>query len=187
MKKNLFGNSGFWRILPVIALAALLPVSCMHVDYVGDQDVDSVSSATKTGQQPATPKGPAPGITARQLYGEALAAYKTGDYKKSSSLFSKFSAKYTGDNLADNALYWKGECFYARNEFFEALRTFETVWEKYPKGNKVPDSLFKAGLCCLRIEDRENALFYLKKALDEYPSHPASAKAGEALSALGTQ
>lgn len=186
MKTESGKNRSLSRIALVAAIAALLPLSCMYVEK-GGEPVSEYAAKPPVENDEGLFKNPSSGKNAGQLYGEALSAYRSGNFEKSSSLFSEFAAQFPSHDLADNAVYWKGECFYARNDSQKALKTFEMIPEKYPKGNKVPDSLLKAGLCCIKTGDRKNALFYLKKVVAEYPSHPASAKAGVALSSLETR
>ncbi len=51
--------------------------------------------------------------------------------------------KFPQSDLADNAQYWIGECFYSQKKFQEAKEGFAAVAEHFPFGNKVPDALYK--------------------------------------------
>ena len=124
---------------------------------------------------------PVMGENADQLYKEALSAYQNGNYGKAAALFSSISENYPGHNLADNALYWTGECFYSQKNYKGAIREFKKVLEKYPDGSKVPDSLLKIGYSYLALGDKANAQSFLKKAVRQYPFTPAGSKAGEML------
>ena len=87
-------------------------------------------------------------------------------------------------DLADNALYWSGECRYARKEYAEAIGLFKQVLEKYPQGSKVPDALLKIGLAYISTGDKKNARVYLKKTVSQYPFTPAGTKAEKKLKQL---
>lgn len=134
---------------------------------------------------------PASGAPARQLtvptesaeaaYNNALSVYKSKNYKKAASLFQSIAENYPGHDLADNALYWTGECFYALKDYKGAIKAFKRVIKSYPDGSKVPDSLLKIGYAYLSLNDPVNARSFLKKVIKQYPFTPAGTKAGEML------
>jgi len=134
---------------------------------------------------------PASGAPARQLtvptesaeaaYNNALAVYKSKNYKKAASVFQSIAENYPGHDLADNALYWTGECFYAVKDYKGAIGAFKKVIKNYPDGSKVPDSLLKIGYAYLALKDPVNARSFLKKVVKQYPFTPAGTKAGEML------
>jgi tol-pal system protein YbgF len=135
--------------------------------------------------QPAVSSGkaaaPVSGENADQLYKKALSVYKDRNYGKAAAIFNSIFENYPGHNLADNALYWTGECFYAQKNYKGAIRAFKKVLKKYPDGSKVPDSLLKIGYSYLALGDKTNAQSFLKKVVKQYPFTPAGSKAGEML------
>ena len=124
---------------------------------------------------------PVSGENADQLYKKALSVYKDRNYGKAAAIFNSIFENYPGHNLADNALYWTGECFYAQKNYKGAIRAFKKVLEKYPGGSKVSDSLLKIGYSYLALGDKTNAQSFLKKVVKQYPFTPAGSKAGEML------
>jgi tol-pal system protein YbgF len=131
------------------------------------------------GSEKAT--APVSGENADQLYKKALSVYKDRNYGKAAAIFNSIFENYPGHNLADNALYWTGECFYAQKNYKGAIRAFKKVLEKYPGGSKVSDSLLKIGYSYLALGDKTNAQSFLKKVVKQYPFTPAGSKAGEML------
>jgi tol-pal system protein YbgF len=121
---------------------------------------------------------------AEALYQEARSLYKKGDFKRALARFSTFAARYPNENLADNALYWAGECRYSLQEYADAVRIFRSILKRYPSGNKVPAALLKIGYSYLALGDRQSGKEYLKKLITSYPFHPAAAKAEERLKQL---
>jgi len=111
------------------------------------------------------------------LYNSALAAYKKMDYNTAVSEFTAFAEKYPEHELADNALYWIGECLYAQKKFSEAVAAFEAVTTRYPEGSKVPDALLKTGYAYLALDDKDNARLFLKKVIRNFPFSQAGSKA----------
>ena len=101
------------------------------------------------------------GENADQMYKKALSVYRSGSYGEAAMLFNLITENYPGHKLADNALYWSGECFYAQKNYNDSIREFKRVLEKYPNGSKVPDSLLKIGYSYLALGDKANAQSFL--------------------------
>ncbi len=70
---------------------------------------------------------------ADRLYKKALSVYKSRNYGKAAAIFNSITENYPDHKLADNALYWTGECFYAQKNYKGAIRAFKKVLEKHPK------------------------------------------------------
>jgi tol-pal system protein YbgF len=117
-------------------------------------------------------------------YTEPILLYKEGrslllkeDFDNAIKLFSEFLKKYPHNDLADNALYWIGECYYAVADFDKAIVTFKKVVDKYPRGMKVPDALLKTAYSYFSLKDKNRAHHYLKLVVEKYPFSEASEKA----------
>ena len=117
-------------------------------------------------------------------YTEPAVLYKKGRslmleerFSKASLLFSEFVNAYPAHRLADNAMYWLGECHYSVGEFNRAADTFLMLVEQYPDGMKVPDALLKAGYSYLAVDDVNRAHHYLKKVVKQFPFTKAGEKA----------
>jgi len=98
------------------------------------------------------------------------------------ALFSDFVKKFPDHNLADNALYWLGECSYTTGDYEKAAEIFKTLIQTYPKGQKIPDALLKTGYSYMSIDDVSQANHYFKKVITRYPFSPAADKAQQKLS-----
>jgi tol-pal system protein YbgF len=110
-------------------------------------------------------------------YDEALKKFYREDYDEAFSMFMSIVDERPNHSLADNALYWAGECLYGKKDYYESAMLFRDLVEKYPEGNKVPDALLKAGLSYLSLSDPENAGYYLNRVIEEYPGTSAASKA----------
>jgi len=98
------------------------------------------------------------------------------------ALFSDFVKKFPGHELADNALYWLGECSYTTGKYEEAAKIFKTLVQKYPTGKKVPDALLKTGYAYMSIDNVSQANHYFKQVITRFPFSPAADKAQNKLS-----
>ncbi|MCK5100341.1 MAG: tol-pal system protein YbgF [Desulfobacteraceae bacterium] len=120
----------------------------------------------------------------KTAYTEPILLYKEGrssllkeEYDIAIKIFTEFLEKYPHNDLADNALYWIGECHYAVTDFKKAIITFKNVVEKYPRGMKVPDALLKTAYSYFSLKDTNRAHHYLKLVVEKYPFSEASEKA----------
>ena len=128
----------------------------------------------------ATVAAPSP----RELYDEAIGKYRNQQYDDALALFQQFADTHPGHDLADNALYWAGECLYSQKNFEAAIPIFKQLIRKYPEGNKKPDALLKTGYAYISLDDNVNAEMYLKNVIRNYPFSDAAEKAKKKLGTL---
>nr|WP_321399440.1 tol-pal system protein YbgF [uncultured Desulfobacter sp.] len=98
------------------------------------------------------------------------------------ALFSEFIKTFPDHKLADNAMYWLGECSYTTGHYEEAAKIFKTLVQTYPKGQKVPDALLKTGYSYISIDDVTQANIYFKQVITRFPFSAAADKAQKKLS-----
>jgi len=91
---------------------------------------------------------------------------------------SVFDADSSGD-LADNALFWIGETYFAAKDYTNAVRYYTRVVNDYSSQNKAPDALFKTAIVQSRTGDLALARRTLQQVIERYPysSSASSAKA----------
>ncbi len=135
--------------------------------------------------------GPAPAPTSlsdlkgpEEMYEYALGLIKVGDTKKGREVLNAFAAKYPDHRLMQNVFYWKGETFYSEKDYESAILSFQDVIDKYPGGEKAPDSMLKQGLSFQALNDRKNARILYELLLSKYPKSQASEKARKKLAEL---
>ena len=119
--------------------------------------------------------------TPAELYKKARNLLLEEDYTNAATLFKKFIAAHPKDSLADNAVYWLGECYYSMREYKKAILIFKNIENQYPKSEKVADAILKTGYSYLSLDDTNRAHHFLKKVIKKYPFSPASEKAQEKL------
>ena len=115
------------------------------------------------------------------MYQKAMSELLAGKYAAAGALFDDVVTNFPKDPLANNALYWAGECQYTQKKYPEALDRFKRLVAEYPEGAKVPDALLKIGFTYFAMGDTAGGTEYLKKVLSLYPFTPAGAKAEERL------
>lgn len=112
-----------------------------------------------------------------QLYQKARNLLLEGDAVNAAQLFKSFATRHPHHSLADNALYWLGECHYTLGQYAQAIEEFQHLIKTYPKAEKVPDALLKIGYSFLSLDDINRAGHYLKLVLKKYPFSLAAEKA----------
>ncbi|MGD9824385.1 tol-pal system protein YbgF [Desulfobacter sp.] len=136
---------------------------------------------------PAKSTQPAPHAPARdedpvKLYNKGRVLLLERNFSKAQTLLSNFVKKFPDHELADNALYWLGECSYTTGDYEKAAEIFKALVLTYPKGPKVPDALLKTGYAYMSMDDVSQANHYFKQVITRYPFSPAADKAQQKLS-----
>ncbi|MDP2798390.1 MAG: tol-pal system protein YbgF [Deltaproteobacteria bacterium] len=106
--------------------------------------------------------------SAKEDYDEAYKLYKESAYRQAIEKFRTFLKEYPDSDLAGNAGYWLGECYYQQERYEEAILEYEKVVREH-KGPKVPAALLKQGLAFHHLGDTKTARFLMEKLLEEYP------------------
>lgn len=117
-------------------------------------------------------------------YRRSYEALRAGKHEEAMQGFREFLHLFSNHDLADNAQYWLGECYYDRKDYASAVREFRRVIERYPSGNKVPDALLKVGYSYLALGSLEAGRQTLGQLLRSYPRHEAAGLAATRLAEL---
>ncbi len=139
----------------------------------------------KTGPTPISAKEkPRTDTESVLLYKKARGLLLEENFKEAGKLFKTYATQHPDAELADNSLYWLGECSYSLREYPKAIQTFKELVDRYPKGRKVPDALLKTAYAYLCLDDADRAHHYLKQVIKRYPFTPAGEKAEQKLKAF---
>jgi tol-pal system protein YbgF len=112
------------------------------------------------------------------VYQTAYNDYLNRNYDLAILAFRNFLNSFPSSNLADNAQYWIGECYYAQKQFDQALVEFEKVLTLYPDGDKSVSALLKKGLTYLETGDVQRGRSVLETLIDTHP-YSSEAKIAE--------
>jgi tol-pal system protein YbgF len=117
-------------------------------------------------------------------YRNGLVLYGKNRWADARAAFQQvFDAEPSGE-LADNALYWIGETYYAAADYPDALRYYMRVTKDFPNENKAPDAMFKMGLVHERTGDLSMAKKTFEETIRRYPYATPAASAKAALSRI---
>jgi tol-pal system protein YbgF len=112
-----------------------------------------------------------PDMEAFRLYRRSYEALRQGKHDEATDGFREFLRRYPAHDLADNAQYWLGECYYDVKDFTSAVREFRRVVERFPHGNKVPDALLKVSYSYLALGSIDAGRQTLEQLIRSYPQH----------------
>lgn len=141
------------------------------------------ATAPASGSPPATGAPAAStGPTPSQLFDLATRDLTEGRYPLALQGYREFLARYPETELADNAQYGIGECFFAQAAFDSAAVEYARVGERWPQGDRAPAALYKLALS----QERLGRTAESRKTFEELVQRfPASSEAGLARDRIG--
>lgn len=161
---------------PHVAQAPTRAIEPPPVQHVPEPS-PAVSAAPAPVQAASRPIGPLQSAAEADSYRGALILYGKGRMAECrAALQQVFDADPSGE-LADNALYWIGETYFAVGDYSAAMRAYERVTREYPEQNKAPDAMFKIGLTFAKTGDLGMARKTFDEVIKRYPYSTAASSA----------
>ncbi|MGH7281774.1 MAG: tol-pal system protein YbgF [Polyangiaceae bacterium] len=111
---------------------------------------------------------------AKTAYDHALALVNAKKYDEALDAFAAFLVKWPDHPNADNATYWRGECYFAKGDYPHAAEQLEGTIARFPYGNKVPDALLKLGATYEKMGDMDRAKSSRDRLLRDFPHSDAA-------------
>jgi tol-pal system protein YbgF len=108
-------------------------------------------------------------VDPQKLYDASYLDLTKGNYDLAVTGFSNYLKYFPETELAGNAQYWLGECYYAKKNFTRAAIEFHKVLENYSASAKVPSALYKLGLSLIELKSTNQAEKYLNELMEKYP------------------
>ena len=102
-------------------------------------------------------------------YDQALSAYRNRNYDESILLFQNLDLSNPPKKLKDNIAFWIGTNYVALEMYDDAILQFETVLNKFPRGNKAHDSRYMLGMTYSKKGETSRAVEVLEGALRKNP------------------
>jgi tol-pal system protein YbgF len=131
--------------------------------------------ATRTGEAPVLHNTPLRAASIADMYRNAIVLFGKNRYADARAAFQQvYDADVSGE-LADNALFWIGETYFAAADYNNAIRYYKRVSDEYGDQNKAPDAMYKLALSYEKTSDLAQARTTLQEVIARYPySAPAS-------------
>ena len=122
----------------------------------------------------ASPRPSALDPAAKPAYDAALALVNARQYDRALDALAAFLVKYPDHPYADNAMYWRGECYFAKGDYLHAAEQFEGTITRFPAGNKAPDALLKLGISHQKLGNPVKAKECFDRLAQTYPRSEAA-------------
>ena len=152
---------------------------------------DRGAAAPGASASPATgaaAPAPAPSVAQpAQLYNSAYEDYLRGNFDLAIQGFSEYVKQFPTTDLAANALYWIGECYYSKKMYKESVDAFTQLLNTYKASDKAAAALLKKGFAYLELGDRSQAVINLQYVIYEHPGSKEAELARSRLAALGVK
>jgi tol-pal system protein YbgF len=149
---------------------------------LGTRSPDAARPADRPADRSTAPTGS--GSDVSQVYAQAQADYNARQYERAMRLFSRVIEVGPTTDLADNAQYWIGECYWGLGQYREALDAFAAVL-RFPGTDKADDAQLKIGRCYAALGQRAKAEEALRTLLSDYPDSEYADAARRELAKLG--
>lgn len=104
-----------------------------------------------------------------QTYREGVELYREGQASQAIEKFRQFIRQSGKSDLADNAQYWIGECYYNLQDYNRAILELNEVLLKYPQGDQVPGALLALATAFADSGDKIDARLILQKLISDHP------------------
>ncbi|MDJ0763770.1 MAG: tetratricopeptide repeat protein [Myxococcota bacterium] len=114
----------------------------------------------------------------------AYRAYANKQYKEALGGFSDFLRHRPQHQYADDAIFWRAECYISLGQLFKAIGELERLVARFPKSEKIPTGLYRIGFAYDKLRDRQKALEYYYRVVDQYPGSDAARRASHRVSTL---
>jgi tol-pal system protein YbgF len=151
---------------------------------------DKKPTEQKTGPPPAeqkTPVVPLTSLSPQEVYNTAYSDYLKGNFDLATDGFKIYRDNFPDSPLADNALYWIGECSFSQRKFPEAIDEFNDLILNYPQGDKIAAAYLKKGLSLAELRRKDEALVVFKLLLGKYPLEEEARIAQEKIKELSAK
>ncbi|MBZ5515861.1 MAG: tol-pal system protein YbgF [Acidobacteriia bacterium] len=150
----------------------------------------NTASAAGTAGAPG-PGGQAAGVNpppvpdADTLYKSGLSSFNGGQYQLAVQSFQEYLKYYGDTDLASNAQFYIGECYYSQGDYKQAVDEYNKCIEQYPKGNKIASAQLKKGYALLALDQQRAGIRELRSLIQRFPNSREADLARQRLRKLG--
>jgi len=137
-------------------------------------------------EQKAPPVTPT-SLSPQEVYNTAYADYLKGNFDLATDGFKIYRDNFPDSPLADNAIYWIGECLFSQRKFGEAVDEFNNLILNYPQGDKIAAAYLKKGLSLAELKRKDEALVVFKLLISKYPLEEEARIAQEKIKELSVK
>ncbi len=148
-----------------------------------NQDLRAVRSAAPPGPDGTT--APISATDPAALYQTSYSDYLRGNYDLALLGFRQYLEAFPDTDLADNASYWIGECYYRQQKYAEAIAEYDQVFARWPRSDKTASALLKKGYALIELGRRADGVARLQEVISTFPNSDEANLARQRLQSLG--
>lgn len=152
-----------------------------------NQDLKAVRSATSPASGTLGDANAGAVSDPETLYQTSYSDYLRGNYDLSMMGFRQYLETFPETDLADNATYWVGECYYRQQKFAEAIAEYDKVLKQFARSDKTASALLKKGFAMLELGQKKDGIAQLQSVVRTFPSSDEANLAKQRLQALGVE
>jgi tol-pal system protein YbgF len=119
------------------------------------------------------------------LYKSGLSYYGGGQYPLAVASFQDYLKYYGDTDLASNAQFYVGDCYYAQGNYAQAIQEYDKCLERYPGGNKQAVAQLKKGYALLELNQKEAGIRELRAVVRRFADSHEADLARQRLKKLG--
>jgi tol-pal system protein YbgF len=124
---------------------------------------------TNRAEDAPTAAPPPSNLSPQEVYNTAYSDYLKGNFDLATEGFRLYREQFPESPLADNALYWIGECAFSQRRFDEAINDFDSLILNYPPSDKIAAAYLKKGLSLIELGRKDEALSVFKLLVGKFP------------------
>jgi tol-pal system protein YbgF len=143
-------------------------------DQVEQSNLESGGGGGFASAPPGDARPSALDPAAKRAYDAALALVSARQYDRALDDLAAFLVRNPDHPYADNAMYWRGECYFAKGDYLHAAEQFEGTVTRFPAGNKAPDALLKLGMSHQKLGNPTKAKECFDRLRQTYPQSDAA-------------
>ncbi len=135
---------------------------------------------------PGAAGGPPQGLSAEDLYSNALRDKASGNFDMAIAEFNDYLKFYGDTESAPNAQYYLGEIAFTRKDYEAALAAFNLVLERFPedRNNKILDATYMKGRTLVQMGETRKAADEFRAVIKRNPDSDLAEKSKAQLTAL---
>jgi tol-pal system protein YbgF len=137
----------------------------------GDDQIEESSPDDRS--SPATPPSAIP-PEAKRAYDAAMNLVTGKRYDQALDALAAFLVKWPDHPYADNAMYWRGECYFGKGDYTRAAEQFEGVLRRFPASEKAPDALLRLGMAHDKLGHSAKAKECFDRLAQQFPDSDAA-------------
>ena len=129
---------------------------------------EAADKPDKTAEEESLPSI-SPNLSPNEVYNMARSDYLKGNYELAIEGFSIYKTQFADSPLADDAIYWIGECYFSQKKYDQAIEYFNELILNYPTGDKIPAGYLKKGISLTEQGKKQEAISVFRLLITKYP------------------